>query len=140
MFYIHCPYCDEYRDEEEFAPKGQAHIARPADPESCSDEEWGAYLFFRDNPRGIHHELWVHALGCRKFFNITRNSASYEILETYLIGEQPKVTAQALADKEKQSGVQAADGGWQTVGSRTEGEALNKSSESPSTINKEESI
>lgn len=137
MFYIHCPYCDEHRDEEEFAPKGQAHIARPEEPESCSDEEWGAYLFFRDNPRGIHHELWVHALGCRKFFNITRNSASYEIFETYRMGENPQVTAQSLADKEKQSGAQAADGGWQTVGSRTENEALNKSSESQ---NKEESV
>lgn len=137
MFYIHCPYCDEYRGEEEFSPKGQAHIARPADPESCSDEEWGDYLFFRDNPRGIHHEMWVHTLGCRKFFNITRHSASYEIFETYRIGEKPKVTAQSLADEEKQSGVQAADGGWQTVGARTESEALNKSNEP---YNKEESV
>jgi sarcosine oxidase subunit delta len=94
MFYIHCPYCDEYRDEEEFAPKGQAHIARPEDPEACTDEQWGAYLFFRDNPRGIHHELWVHAIGCRKFFNITRNSASYAILETYRMGEQPRFSAE----------------------------------------------
>ncbi|MDR5902888.1 sarcosine oxidase subunit delta [Halomonas icarae] len=94
MFYIHCPYCDEYRDEEEFHPKGQAHIARPEDPESCTDDQWGAYLFFRDNPRGIHHELWVHAIGCRKFFNITRNSASYEILETYRMGEQPRFSAE----------------------------------------------
>ncbi|WP_027960686.1 sarcosine oxidase subunit delta [Halomonas halodenitrificans] len=94
MFYIHCPYCDEYRDEEEFHPKGQAHIARPEDPETCSDEEWGDYLFFRDNPRGIHHELWVHAIGCRKFFNITRNSASYEILETYRMGERPRFSAE----------------------------------------------
>lgn len=50
MFYIHCPYCGEYREEEEFHPKGEAHIARPADPENCSDDEWGDYLFFRDNP------------------------------------------------------------------------------------------
>ncbi|MGE4533117.1 MULTISPECIES: sarcosine oxidase subunit delta [Halomonas] len=94
MFLIYCPYCEEHREEEEFHPKGQAHIARPADPEACSDEEWGDYLFFRDNPRGIHHELWVHAVGCRKFFNITRNTVSYEILETYRMGEQPRFTAE----------------------------------------------
>jgi sarcosine oxidase, subunit delta len=94
MFLIYCPYCEEHREEEEFHPKGQAHIARPADPEACSDEQWGDYLFFRDNPRGIHHELWVHAVGCRKFFNITRNTVTYEILETYRIGEQPRFTAE----------------------------------------------
>ena len=46
-------------------------------------------MFFRDNPRGLHHELWVHAAGCRKYFNVTRHTVTYEILETYLIGEQP---------------------------------------------------
>lgn len=97
MFYILCPYCGEHREEEEFHPKGQAHIARPADPENTSDEEWGDYLFFRDNPRGIHHELWVHAVGCRKFFNITRHTVSYEILEVYKMGEQPSITAENYA-------------------------------------------
>lgn len=95
MLYIWCPWCGEHREEEEFHPKGQAHIVRPADPDACSDEEWGEYLFFRDNPRGIHRELWVHAAGCRKFFNMVRNTVSYEILETYRIGEQPKTGAGA---------------------------------------------
>lgn len=95
MLHIWCPWCGEHREEEEFHPKGQAHIVRPADPDACSDEEWGDYLFFRDNPRGVHRELWVHAAGCRKFFNVVRNTVSYEILETYRIGEQPKTSAGA---------------------------------------------
>ena len=95
MFLIYCPYCEEHREEEEFRPKGQAHIVRPKDPEACSDEEWGDYLFFRDNPRGIHHEMWVHAVGCRKFFNVTRNTVTYEILETYKMGERPRITAES---------------------------------------------
>ena len=95
MLHIWCPWCGEHREEEEFHPKGQAHLVRPADPDACSDEEWGEYLFFRDNPRGIHRELWVHAAGCRKFFNMVRNTVSYEILETYRIGEQPKTGAGA---------------------------------------------
>ncbi|WP_043531092.1 sarcosine oxidase subunit delta [Litchfieldella xinjiangensis] len=128
MFHIYCPYCEEHREEEEFHPKGQAHIQRPADPEACSDEAWGDYLFFRDNPRGVHHELWVHAVGCRKFFNITRHTVSYEILETYKMGEAPTVTAKSVSEKDKQAGVQAATGGWQTVGARPESEALNDAS------------
>ncbi|MCE8016970.1 sarcosine oxidase subunit delta [Halomonas sp. MCCC 1A17488] len=116
MFHIYCPYCEELREEEEFHPKGEAHIVRPKDPEACSDEEWGDYLFFRDNPRGIHHELWVHAVGCRKFFNVTRNTVTYEILETYKIGERPTVTAERAAGGDNQGNVQVASGGQQTVG------------------------
>ena len=41
MFHIYCPHCCEHREEEEFHVKGQAHIARPLDPEALSDEEWG---------------------------------------------------------------------------------------------------
>lgn len=96
MFLIHCPYCEEHRSEEEFHPSGEAHIERPKDPESCTEEEWGNYLFFRKNPRGIHHELWHHSIGCRKFFNITRNTQTYEILETYKSGEQPSITSQTV--------------------------------------------
>ena len=95
MLHIYCPHCDEYREEEEFRPKGEAHIARPAEPESASDEDWGNYLIFRKNPRGLHHEQWFHAVGCRKFFNVTRDTVSYEILETYKVGQQPAVTAES---------------------------------------------
>lgn len=129
MFYIFCPYCKEHREEEEFHPRGQAHLLRPEDPENASDEEWGDYLFFRDNPRGIHHEMWVHSVGCRKFFNITRNTVTYEILETYPMGEQPTITAETEKLR-KEQGVQAADGGWQTVGSRPENKALNEETSS----------
>ncbi|NMG01180.1 sarcosine oxidase subunit delta [Aromatoleum toluolicum] len=91
MLHIYCPHCAEYREEEEFRPKGEAHIARPVAPEAASDEEWGNYLFFRKNPRGLHHELWYHAAGCRKFFNATRDTVSYQILETYKVGQKPAV-------------------------------------------------
>ena len=82
MLHIYCPHCQEYRAEEEFRPKGEAHIVRPADPEAASDATWGDYLFFRSNPRGVHHEQWLHVAGCRKYFNVTRNTVSYRILET----------------------------------------------------------
>ena len=90
MLHIYCPHCQEYREEEEFHAKGEAHIARPADPDNTTDEEWGDYLYFRKNPKGVHHEMWVHASGCRKFFNVTRDTLTYKILETYKIGEKPQ--------------------------------------------------
>ena len=65
-------------------------------------------MFFRDNPRGLHHELWDHVAGCRQYFNATRDTVTYEILETYKIGtkphimardEHPKGPVQALGEK-----------------------------------------
>ncbi len=93
MFSIYCPHCCEYREEEEFHAIGEAHIARPVDPDALTDAEWASYLYIRKNPRGLHHEQWVHAIGCRKFFNITRDTVSYEIKETYKIGEAPAFVA-----------------------------------------------
>ncbi|WP_434361536.1 sarcosine oxidase subunit delta [Parasalinivibrio latis] len=89
MLHIYCPYCGETREEEEFSYGGEAHIERPLDPESLSDNEWGRYLFHRKNIKGSHHEMWYHAAGCRKFFNVTRNTVTYEIEEVYKMGEQP---------------------------------------------------
>ncbi|WP_158772706.1 sarcosine oxidase subunit delta [Cobetia sp. L2A1] len=117
MMHIFCPYCGELREEEEFHAKGQAHIERPQEPEACSDTEWGDYLFFRNNPRGIHHELWIHAVGCRKYFNITRHTVTYEILETYRMGELPGITAETLAAEQlAQSAASAASSTTQQTG------------------------
>ncbi len=87
MFLIRCPHCGEHREEDEFHAAGEAHIARPADPDSTTDEQWGDYLYFRDNPRGAHRELWIHAAGCGKYFHVARDTRSYEIHGTYRVGE-----------------------------------------------------
>lgn len=94
MLHIYCPYCGEMREEEEFHYGGEAHIARPADPVSLSDEAWGRYLFHRKNIKGSHHEMWYHAAGCRKFFNVTRNTVTYQIEHVYKMGEQAPVSSE----------------------------------------------
>ena len=66
MLRIPCPWCG-LRDEVEFHYGGQAHIARPSEPEALSDEEWADYLYMRDNPKGVLAERWVHAAGCRRW-------------------------------------------------------------------------
>ena len=99
MFLIHCPYCEEHREEEEFHAAGQAHLPRPTDPDSLSDEQWANYLYYRKNPRGLHRELWVHAAGCGKYFNVARNTQTYQIYATYkagdtlLLSEPPEVSS-----------------------------------------------
>ena len=93
MLLIPCPYCQEARSEEEFAYAGEAHIRRPEAPAELSDEAWGEYLHFRANPRGAHRELWYHAAGCRQYFNVLRDTVSYEILEVYKVGAPPSGVA-----------------------------------------------
>ena len=88
MFLIECPWCGE-RDETEFNCVGEAHIVRPLEPEKLTDAEWADYLFMRSNPKGTHREQWLHAAGCRRYFNAERNTVTYKIAATYKIGEQP---------------------------------------------------
>ena len=82
MLLITCPWCGP-RDETEFHYGGQAHVAHPEDPHALSDEEWAAYLFYRDNPRGPFAERWVHGTGCRRWFNAVRDTSTYAVLTTY---------------------------------------------------------
>ena len=86
MLQISCPWCGP-RDEVEFSCGGEAHIMRPEKPESVSDEGWAEYLFYRTNPRGPHAERWIHTHGCRRWFNVIRNTVTNEISVVYEIGQ-----------------------------------------------------
>jgi heterotetrameric sarcosine oxidase delta subunit len=86
MLLIPCPWCGA-RDEAEFRCGGEAHIARPKDPDALSDAEWADYLFMRANPKGPLRERWVHSLGCRRWFNLVRDTVTHEILGAYKVGE-----------------------------------------------------
>ena len=88
MLRIPCPWCGE-RDQTDFQFGGESHIARPSKPAQASDAEWADYLYFRENPMGVHYERWVHSFGCRQWFNIARDTVTHEIIEVYKMGEQP---------------------------------------------------
>jgi sarcosine oxidase, subunit delta len=85
MLLIPCPYCGP-RAEIEFRYGGEAHISRPPDPSTVSDEAWAAFLFYRTSPKGPHAERWNHAHGCQRWFNAVRNTADDKIGTTYKIG------------------------------------------------------
>ena len=82
MLRIDCPWCGS-RDQVEFRCGGPARSFRPADPQAVSDREWAEYLFYRDNPKGVHCERWAHSWGCRQWFTVERDTVSHEILATY---------------------------------------------------------
>ena len=82
MLLIPCPFCGD-RDETEFAYGGQAHVPYPLDPDALTDAQWGEYLFVRDNPKGPFAERWVHSAGCRRWFNVERDTATHRVIRSY---------------------------------------------------------
>lgn len=95
MLFIKCPHCGP-RTEDEFGYGGQAHVAYPEDPHTLTDAQWAQYLFYRDNPKGLYRERWVHSAGCRKWFNAVRDTRTYEITSTY-IGSDPALKNETSA-------------------------------------------
>jgi sarcosine oxidase, subunit delta len=88
MMQIRCFYCGP-RDENEFTCGGASHIVRP--PLTATDAEWGDYLFFRDNPKGIHLERWRHLHGCGRWFNLARHTVTHEILSVYAMTDPARL-------------------------------------------------
>jgi sarcosine oxidase, subunit delta len=87
MLLIPCPHCEMERPEIEFRYGGEAHVARPQDPAVVDDVSWANYLYFRNNPRGVHAERWRHTHGCGRFFNCLRDTVNDRILAVYKVGE-----------------------------------------------------
>ena len=100
MLLIACPYCGE-RPELEFTYGGEAHVMRPKDPASVSDEAWADFLYQRTNPRGVHAERWRHAHGCGRFFNALRDTRTDAFLATYKAGERRPDLAPAPAEEKE---------------------------------------
>ena len=82
MLLIECPFCGP-RDEAEFSCGGEAHIVRPERPEALDDAAWADYLFMRSNLKGAFSERWCHSHGCRRWFNMARDTVTYEVLAVF---------------------------------------------------------
>ena len=85
MLLISCPNCGS-RDETEFHYGGQAHVPYPENPNELTDRQWAEYLFYRDNTKGAFAERWLHSTGCRQWFNMLRDTVTYEIQAIYAMG------------------------------------------------------
>jgi heterotetrameric sarcosine oxidase delta subunit len=75
---IPCPWCGD-REDIEFVYGGPADVAYPAVPEAADDPTWARFLFFRPNPKGPLAERWVHSAGCRRWFNLVRDTVTHNI-------------------------------------------------------------
>lgn len=85
---IPCPHCGP-RDVGEFTYGREAAKQRP-DPANASPEDWNAYVFYRDNPRGRHVEYWHHGQGCRLWLKVTRDTVTHRIEGAEIVGPWAK--------------------------------------------------
>jgi heterotetrameric sarcosine oxidase delta subunit len=90
---IPCPCCGE-RDASEFAYLGDASPRRP-DPGAPDEAEHVGqyvyqYVYLRDNPAGMHRELWYHAAGCRSWLVVTRNTLTHAVGEVVRAADRPE--------------------------------------------------
>jgi len=90
MLLIPCPWCGP-RAQVEFTYGEDASVLRPTDPAAVSDEVWSDYIYIRENPKGLHRELWQHSGGCRMWFQVLRDTVSHDILASAPPG-QPLTT------------------------------------------------
>ena len=103
MLILECPYCGVTAEETEFHGGGEAHIKRFGPGSSEGDFE--AYLFHRENPKGVHFERWRHVNGCGKWFHVARDTATLEVFGAY--SAQVSEPPQEIRDK-----VSAKRPGW----------------------------
>lgn len=73
------------RDAREFTYLGDVRLLDRPDPAGPDAEAaFCDYVFLRDNPAGVHSELWFHEQGDRSWLVVTRNTVTHEILRAEL--------------------------------------------------------
>ena len=73
------------RDAQEFTYLGDASLLdRPDGMAPGSPEAFHDYVYLRDNPAGVHRELWFHEQGDRSWLVVTRNTVTHEVLSAEL--------------------------------------------------------
>ncbi|VDC27533.1 sarcosine oxidase subunit delta [Pseudogemmobacter humi] len=71
-----CPFCGP-RPEYEFHFGGDLGNHRPEGFDAVPDQKWADYLYFRNNPKGMAREVWMH-LTCGEMFSMTRDTVTME--------------------------------------------------------------
>ena len=73
------------RDAAEFTVLGDASLLkRPNWQAGDADDAFYEYMYLRDNPAGLHRELWFHEQGDRSWLVVTRDTVTHAVLEVNL--------------------------------------------------------
>ena len=76
------------RDAAEFTILGDASILnRPDWQADNADDAFYAYVYLRDNPAGLHRELWFHEQGDRSWLIVTRDTLTHAVVDVSLASD-----------------------------------------------------
>ena len=79
------------RDSQEFTYLGDASlIERPDWKAADAVDQFYDYLYLRNNPAGLHRELWYHEQGDRSWLVVTRNTLTHDITSVELARDVAK--------------------------------------------------
>ena len=79
------------RDASEFTILGDASlINRPDWQAGDADDAFYNYQYLRDNPAGLHRELWFHEQGDRSWMVVTRDTVTHAVIAVALASDIAK--------------------------------------------------
>ena len=88
------------RDASEFTILGDASlINRPDWQASNAHDAFYNYQYLRDNPAGLHRELWFHEQGDRSWLVVTRDTVTHAIIAVALASDVAKAAKAKTAQK-----------------------------------------
>ena len=88
------------RDASEFTILGDARlINRPDWQAGNADDAFYNYQYLRDNPAGLHRELWFHEQGDRSWLVVTRDTVTHAVIAVALASDIAKAAKAKTAQK-----------------------------------------
>jgi sarcosine oxidase subunit delta len=88
------------RDAKEFTILGDASlIYRPDWQAGDADDAFYNYQYLRDNPAGLHRELWFHEQGDRSWLVVTRDTLTHAVVEVALASDIAKAAKAKTTQK-----------------------------------------
>ena len=88
------------RDASEFTILGDASlIIRPDWQAGDADDAFYNYQYLRDNPAGLHRELWFHEQGDRSWLVVTRDTVTHAVIAVALASDVAKAVKAKTAQK-----------------------------------------
>ena len=88
------------RDASEFTILGDASlINRPDWQADDADVAFYTYQYLRDNPAGLHRELWFHEQGDRSWLVVTRDTVTHAVIAVALASDVAKAAKAKTAQK-----------------------------------------
>ena len=88
------------RDASEFTILGDAGMLnRPDWQADAANDAFYTYMYLRDNPAGLHRELWFHEQGDRSWLVVTRDTVTHLVVDVALASDVALAAKSIQADE-----------------------------------------